>query len=71
MSEKVICLVYVDDTPFYAKHAEDIDEVKAGLRKAHMGLEEESDVAGFLGVHIKNSSNGTIDNNRLSITVFN
>ena len=61
MAKKVICLVYVDDTLFYAKDVKDIDEVIAGLRKAQMDLEEESDVAGFLGVHIKNNSNGTIE----------
>ena len=57
LSDKVICLVYVDDTLFYARNVSDIDDVIAGLRKAEMDLEEESDVAGFLGVLINNKSN--------------
>ena len=53
ISDKVICLLYVDDTLLYAKRDEDIDEVLAYLRKRGLTLEEEDDVAGFLGVDIK------------------
>ena len=54
ISEKVICLVYVDDTLLYAKDPKDIDEVIERLSKERkMALEIEDDVAGFLGVDIK------------------
>jgi hypothetical protein len=53
VSDKVICLVYVDDTLFYSPKPEYIDEVIQKLRDAEMDLEEEGSVAGFLGVHIE------------------
>ena len=54
ISDKVICLVYVDDTLLYAKKQEDIDEVIRQLsEERNMALEVEDDVAGFLGVEIK------------------
>jgi len=54
ISDKVVCLTYVDDSLFFAKCQEDIDEVIALLRdKENMKLQEENDVAGFLGVHIQ------------------
>ncbi len=53
ISEKVICLVYVDDTLLYARKESDIDEVLRKLRDDEkMQLEVEDDVAGFLGVKI-------------------
>ncbi len=46
---------------FYSPKPEYIDEVIQKLQDKNMDLEEEEDVAGFLGVHIKrNESNGTI-----------
>jgi hypothetical protein len=59
MSEKVVCLVYVDDTLFYAQDQSDIDDVITNL-KTEMEVEEEDDVAGFLGVHIDRREDGTI-----------
>jgi hypothetical protein len=54
ISDKVVCLLHVDDTLLYAKDKKDIDEVLRYLREVeHLTLEEESDVAGFLGVDIK------------------
>lgn len=54
ISEKVICLTYVDDTLLYAKDMKDIDEVLRRLTdEQEMALEIEDDVAGFLGVQIK------------------
>ena len=54
ISEKVICLVYVDDTLLYAKNQEDIDEVISLLKnERQMELEKEDDAAGFLGVDIR------------------
>jgi len=61
ISDKVICLLYVDDTLFYSPKAEYIDEVIQKLRNEDMDLEEEGDVAGFLGVHIeRNIKDGSI-----------
>jgi hypothetical protein len=56
ISDKVICLVYVDDTLFYSPRPEYIDEVIKQLQdpnQCNMELEVEEDVAGFLGVDIK------------------
>jgi hypothetical protein len=52
ISKKVACLVYVDNTLFFAENDEDITKVIAGLIKARMELEVEEVVARFLGVHI-------------------
>jgi hypothetical protein len=61
ISDKVICLVYVDDTLSYSPKPEYINEVIQKLRDENMDLEEEEDFAGFLGVHIeRNESNETI-----------
>jgi Reverse transcriptase (RNA-dependent DNA polymerase) len=61
ISDKVICLVYVDDTLFYAPKVEYIDEVIELLKKEGMDLEVEGEVLGFLGVHIeRNVIEGTI-----------
>jgi hypothetical protein len=57
ISDKVICLVYIDDTLFYSPKPEYIDEVIQKLRDAEMDLEEEGSVARFLGVHIKCNEN--------------
>ena len=53
MSDKCICLVYVDDTLFYAPKAEFIEKAIAKLKELGMELEVEDSVAGFLGVHIE------------------
>ena len=61
VSEKVICLVYVDDTLFYSPKKEWIDEAIEKLKAHKMELEVEDSVAGFLGVHIeRNTDEGTI-----------
>ena len=59
VSKDVICLVYVDDTLFFARDSSKIDETIQGLRDLNMELEEEDDVAGFLGVHIERRSDGS------------
>ncbi len=51
ISDKVICLLYVDDTLFFARDPKDIDVAIARLSKV-VKLEEEDSVAGFLGVHL-------------------
>ena len=54
ISDKVICVLCVDDTLFWSPKAECIDEVIERLRNEEkVELEEEDDVAGFLGVHIE------------------
>lgn len=61
ISDKVICLVYVDDTLFYSPNMQYIDEVIEQLRQQEMDLEVEGEVLGFLGVHINNNTEtGTI-----------
>jgi hypothetical protein len=61
ISDKVICLVYVDDTLFYSPKPEYIDDVIRQLRERDMDLEEEGNVAGFLGVHLeRNEKDGSI-----------
>ena len=53
MSDKVIILVYIDDTLFYSPHKELIDEVIQQIEQQELELEIEDSVAGFLGMHIK------------------
>ena len=61
ISDKVICLVYVDDTLFYSPKPKYIDEVIQQLHDQGMDLGEEQDVAGSLRVHIeKNESKGAV-----------
>jgi Reverse transcriptase (RNA-dependent DNA polymerase) len=61
VSDKVICLVYVDDTLFFSPMEQYIDEVIQRLRDDDMELEEESSVAGFLGVNMTyNKENDTV-----------
>jgi hypothetical protein len=60
MNDKVICIVYVDDTLFYSPKESYIQEAIEVLRKEDMDLEVESDVAGFLGVQITKKPDGTI-----------
>jgi Reverse transcriptase (RNA-dependent DNA polymerase) len=61
ISDKVICLVYVDNTLFYSAKEEYIDDVIRKLQNLEMDLEVEGEVAGFLGVHIQwNDRDGSI-----------
>ena len=53
ISEKVICLTYVDDCIMVARDMADINKMMDKLRARNMDFEEEEDVAGFLGVHIE------------------
>jgi Reverse transcriptase (RNA-dependent DNA polymerase) len=54
VSDKVICLIYVDDTLFFLPRKENIDQVIQKLKvDRQMDLEIESDVSGFLGVHVE------------------
>ena len=59
--DKVICLVYVDDTLFFTPKGEYIDEIIQKLRQDNMELIEESSVAAFIGVNMTyNKVNNTI-----------
>ena len=61
ISDNVICLVYVDDSIFVSRDVKYIDEAVQRLRDEAMALEEEDDVAGFLGVLIQRDSKaGTV-----------
>jgi Reverse transcriptase (RNA-dependent DNA polymerase) len=61
ISDKVICLCYVDDTLLFAREQESIDEVIEQLRQTDLTIEIEDDLAGFLGVQIKrNDADGTV-----------
>ena len=60
VSDKCIILVYVDDTLLFARTKQDIDDVIADLRKQDLDLEEEDDVAGFLGILIDRRPDGSI-----------
>jgi hypothetical protein len=62
ISDKVICLQYVDDTIFFSPKKENIDSVINQLREAGVSVEEEDDAAGFFGVQIEhNPKDGTIN----------
>ena len=54
MSDKVIVLVYVDDTLFYSTKSEWIHEAIKKIEEQDLKLKIEDSVPGFLGVHILN-----------------
>ena len=56
ISDKVICLTYVDDCIMVSKNVSDIDEILKKLKNMGMEMTEEDDVAGFLGVHSERTS---------------
>ena len=61
ISNKVVCLVYVDDTLFYSPKAEWIKETIQKLQAEGMELKVEDSVASFLGVYIDtNQQDGSI-----------
>jgi hypothetical protein len=52
ISPTVICLIYVDDALFVYKSPEEVDILTKNMKDLGMLFEEESDVAGYLGVLI-------------------
>jgi len=61
ISDKVICLVYVDDTLFCSPKKEYILNVVKKLEDSGMDLKTKDNVARFLGVHMeRNEMKGTI-----------
>jgi hypothetical protein len=53
--------VYLDDTLLFARHQDHIGAVVTGIKQLGMDLEEEDDVAGFLGLLVQHHTNGTIE----------
>ncbi|GAX10397.1 hypothetical protein FisN_3Lu622 [Fistulifera solaris] len=66
LSDKVVCLTYVDDCLFFARDVSDIDEVIYDLchnekyQRFQLKVEDES-VAGFLGILIERKEDGTLE----------
>ena len=61
VSDKVICVIHVDDTLLVSPDKKHIEDTIEALRKAGMKLEVEDDMAGFLGVQITpDEQNGTV-----------
>jgi hypothetical protein len=61
ISPTVICLIYVDDALFVYKSPEEVDILTKKMKHLGMLFEEESDVAGYLGVLIdRDPDNDTI-----------
>ncbi|CAJ1969856.1 unnamed protein product [Cylindrotheca closterium] len=50
ISDKVICLVYIDDTLFFSPKEEYINKAMESLKSQRVAVEIEDSVAGFLGV---------------------
>ena len=58
LKDDIICCVYVDDTLFFAKTDEIIDEHIKQLQAINFELTDEGDVENFLGVKIDKLDNG-------------
>jgi hypothetical protein len=56
---KMICLIYVDDCLFFSKSMKDIDGMIISLRET-FDLNEEDNVAGFLGIKLNYQEDGSI-----------
>ena len=50
VGENAVCIIYVDDIIFWSKNEQDIHDIAMNLRSVGVGLEQEDDAAGFLGV---------------------
>ena len=59
IKDDIICLVYVDDTIFFAKDEKVIDVMITDLQK-DFDLTDEGDVEAFLGIKIEHHTNGDI-----------
>jgi hypothetical protein len=60
ISDKVIMILFVDDSLLFAKTQKDLDEALVKLRSMGLALELEDDVGGFLGVKIDRSIPGEV-----------
>ena len=56
----IICVIYVDDTIFFAKTQSIIDDMIKNLRKS-FELTDEGNVEAFLGIQVTHHTNGTIE----------
>ena len=71
ISDKVICLMYVDDLLFFSLQVQYIDEAIVQLSSKDLTLEVEDSVAGFLGVHIEwNEMDGSIKLTQLGLAQY-
>jgi hypothetical protein len=60
VSDRAICIVYVDDNLFFSPRQEYIDEMIVKLEASGLSMEAEEDVAGFLGMLIEPRGDGTM-----------
>ena len=60
ISDKVIMILFVDDSLLFAKDKKDLDAALVKLRSMGLALEIEDDVGGFLGVKIDHSVPGQV-----------
>jgi hypothetical protein len=68
ISDKVISLVYLDETLFFSPKQEYIDEILLKLKAKGLDLNIEEDVAGFLGVHVEKNVNVSIELTQVGLT---
>jgi hypothetical protein len=68
ISDKVIALVYVDETLFFSPKQEYIDELLLKLEAKCLDPNIEEDVAGFLRVHVGKNLNGSIELTQVGLT---
>jgi hypothetical protein len=66
ISDKVIVLVYVDDTLLFARNQQDIENVTDNLREQRLVLDDESNVAGSLGIHVERLMDRSLHPTRLA-----
>jgi hypothetical protein len=67
ISDKVICIVYVDDTLFFSPYQEHIAQLISKLKGNGLEVEIGDDVAGFLKVHIERKIDGTFHLTQLGL----
>jgi hypothetical protein len=67
ISDKVICIVYVDDTLFFSPDQEHITKQISKLIGNGFEVEIEDDIAGFLRIHIERKVDGTIHLTQLGL----
>ena len=71
---KIICLVYVDDCLFFARKTQDIDKIISDLKtpkereQKRCLLDEEDDVAGFLGTLFEKIINKKGETTQIKLT---
>ena len=60
-----MCIVYVDDLIFWAKEEDGIHDVAMKWHELSVGLEQEDDAAGFLGVTLgRDEKTGLLEMNK-------